>query len=321
VWLDTVLIVVGAVVLGFSGTRLVDFAAGLAEKVRLTPAVIGLTVVAIGTSMPELLVSLTAALRGSSDMALGNAVGSNIANIGLVLGACAIITPVPVARSILRFEYPFLLVACWVGLLLCRDGRLDNLESGSFLAAVIGFVAYSVWVARREATAADQAVLAASVPDRAGALMRRPAWLLALGILAALLGLVAGAHLLVTGAVDLARSVGMSERVVGLTVLAVGTSLPELAFSVAAAVKKEQEMAVSNVVGSNVFNLLGILGVTGAIRPIAVSEMASLDLWVMVGLTLLLLPLLVRGRRLSRAGGAGLLAAYTAYVLWLARGG
>jgi cation:H+ antiporter len=318
-WLDIVLLALGALILGYSGGRLVDFASAIAERFRLTPAVIGLTVVAGGTSAPELVVSLTAALRGSSDLALGNVLGSNIANLGLILGVCAWISPVPIARSVLRFEYPFLLLASWVSLLLLRDGRLDRLESAFFLASIIAFTAYSVQVARREATAGDKALIAEVVPQRAAALSRRPGWLLSLAVLLALGGLSLGAHMLVAGALGLARAAGMSERVVGLTVVALGTSLPELAFTIAAALKKQQEMAVSNVLGSNVFNLLMILGATGLLRPIHVDpRTATLDVWVMLVLTLLLFPLVFRGRNLSRPAGVGLVAAYGGYLLWLA---
>jgi cation:H+ antiporter len=144
---DVVLIAVGAAALAYSGNRLVDFAAALAEKARLTPAVIGLTIVAAGTSAPELVVSLTGALQGAPGIALGNVVGSNIANIGLILGACAVLAPIPVSPRVLRFEYPFLVLASWITLLLSRDGWLDRLEGGFFLASMISFAAYAVWVA------------------------------------------------------------------------------------------------------------------------------------------------------------------------------
>ena len=167
--IDLVLIVLGAVVLAFAGSRLVDFAVAIAEKARLTPAVIGLTIVAAGTSMPELAVSVTGALRGTADIALGNVVGSNIANIGLILGACAALTAVPVARGVLRFEYPFLVLASWIVLLLARDGRLDRLEGAFFVASLIAFTAYAVWVARREIDEAEQGVVAERRARRGGA--------------------------------------------------------------------------------------------------------------------------------------------------------
>jgi cation:H+ antiporter len=318
-FLDLIFMLIGAAVLAYSGNRLVDFAAALAEKAHLTPAVIGLTIVAAGTSAPELAVSLTGALHGSPGIALGNVVGSNIANIGLILGGCALLAPIPVAPGALRFEYPFLVLASWITLLLCRDGSLDRLEGGFFLAAMIGFIAYAVVVARREITDLERRTIPGAVPEKAQGLSHWPGRRLVLGILLTLLGLVLGGQGLVSGAVGVAEALGVSERVVGLTVVAIGTSLPELAVSLAAALKGQQEMAVANVVGSNVFNLLMILGVTGLARPLPVeARMISVDLWVMMGFTALLLPLVLRRRSLTRGAGAGLLAAYTCYVAWLA---
>lgn len=320
-FLDAFLIAVGAVALAYSGHRLVEFAAALAQKARLTPAVIGLTIVAAGTSAPELLVSLTAALRGSPGIAMGNVVGSNIANLGLILGACALLAPIPVARGLLRFEYPFLVLSSWVVLLLCRDGWLDRLEGAFFLASMAGFVGYAVWVAREEISAAEQRAIGDTVPEQAERLSRWPVWRLLLALLLALGGLVLGARTLVAGAVGLAQAMGLSERVVGLTIVAIGTSLPELVVSLVAALKKQQEMAVANIVGSNVFNLLMILGFTGLVRPLGIDpRTVSVDLWVLMGMTVLLLPLVARQRKLSRRGGACLLAAYAGYMLWLARG-
>ncbi len=316
---DLLLLAGGAAVLAYSGSRLVDFGAAIAEKARLTPAVIGLTIVAAGTSAPELVVSVTGALRGSPGIAMGNVVGSNVANIGLILGSCALIMPIPVARGVLRFEYPFLVLASWIALLLSRDGRLDRLEGAFFLASMAGFVAYAVWVARREITAAEKRLVGEAVPERAEGLSREPMWKLVLGTLAALVGLVAGAQALVSGAVSLARGLGVSERVVGLTVVSVGTSLPELAVSVAAALRKQQEMAVANVVGSNIFNLLMILGAAGLARPLLFDpRLIASDLWVMLAFTLVLFPLVVRKGILTRGGGALLLTSYAAYIAWLA---
>lgn len=318
-WLDVLLLAGGAAVLAYSGSRLVDFAAAVAEKARLTPAVIGLTVVAAGTSTPELFVSVTGALQGAPGIAMGNVVGSNVANIGLILGGCALIMPVPVARGVLRFEYPFLVLASWIAFLLSRDGRLDRLEGAFFLTSMVAFAAYAVWVARREITATERNIVGEVVPDRAAGLSRKPTWALALGICAALAGLVVGAQALVGAAVSMARALGVSERVVGLTVVSVGTSLPELAVSFSAALRRQQEMAVANVVGSNIFNLLMILGAAGVVRPLLVDpRMISVDLWVMMAFTILLFPLVFRRGLLTRGGGACLLAAYACYVAWLA---
>lgn len=319
--IDLLLVIAGAAVLALAGDRLVALAAALAERARVTPAVIGLTVVAAGTSAPELVVSLTGALRGSPAIAVGNVVGSNIANIGLVLALCALIAPVPVARSVVRVEGPFLALVSGATLLLGRDGRIDRLEGGFLLATMVAFVAYSVRVARREIDAADARTVAGAIPARADRLSRRRPWMLALGLGASLGVLLLGAQALVVGAIGLAHAVGLSERVVGLTVVAVGTSLPELAVSVVAAVKRQHELAVANVVGSNVFNLLLILGATGLLRPLPVDpEMVRVDLWVMIGFVIVLLSLAHR-RRLGRVAGAILLTGYTLYLIRIAFAG
>lgn len=313
------LVGIGAALLAYSGDRLVGLAVNIAEKARLTPAVIGLTIVAAGTSAPELFVSITAALGGTPGIAIGNVVGSNIANFGLILGSCALVTAVPVAAGVLRFEYPFLVLSTWIALLLCRDGWLDRLEGGFFIAAMVAFTAYAVWVAQREIGAAEQELVSAASHASGAGPRRQAAWLLAVGVLAALAGLVLGAHLLVKGAVALAQGLGVSERIVGLTVVAVGTSLPELAVSVAAALRKQLEMAVANVVGSNVFNLLMILGAAGLARPLPIdARTIKVDMWVMMGMTVLLFPLVFHKRTLSRRGGACLLLAYVGYLAWLA---
>jgi cation:H+ antiporter len=311
-WVSSLLIVAGMALLALSGHKLVDFAVALAARARLTPAIIGLTVVAAGTSMPELLVSTTAALRGSPEIALANVVGSNIANIGLILGFCALLTAIPVRGALLKFEYPFLLLASWVAFLLCRDGRIDRVESAFFVTSAIVFNAYSIWAARQTLVPREPTGLPA---PSAGA-VRWPAWGLVLGLAATFVGLSLGAHLLVTGAVGIALGLGVSERVVGLTVVAVGTSLPELVASVAAAVKRQVEMAVTNVVGSNIFNLLLILGLTGLVRPMAVADkLVHIDMPIMLGISVLLMLLVARDKSLSRRGGAILLAAYATYLV------
>jgi cation:H+ antiporter len=311
-------ICVGAALLAYCGNRLVDGAAALATKARLTPAVIGLTVVAAGTSAPELLVSVVAAARGSSAIAIGNVVGSNVANIGLILGLAALIAPLPVARKLLRLEYPFLVLATWIAVLLFRDGLLDRLEAAFFLASVAAFMGYCVLLARAAVEPGEGRIVVDAVPEQAGRLSVRPVGILLGGVALALAGLLLGAQALVQGAQSLAHALGVSERLVGLTIVAVGTSLPELAVTLAAAYKGHQEMAVATIVGSNIFNLLMILGSAGMVRPLTLdSRTIGVDVWVMMGLTALLFPL-VRARRLSRTGGASLLVVYACYVAWLA---
>lgn len=307
------LVALGAALLTFGGDRLVDASVDLARRARLTPAVIGLTVVAAGTSMPELFVSATAALRGSSEIALGNVVGSNIANIGLILGLCGMVVSLPAGAGVLSFDYPVLLAVSIGVPLLGLDGRLSRPESALCVAALATYLLVSVVRARRR----GEAAAAASLPPP---VTRGIATLIAM-LLAATLALAFGARLLVGGAVQIAETLGVSERIVGLTIVAVGTSLPELVASAAAAIKQQHEMAVSNIVGSNVFNLLGILGVTGVIRPLEFQpEILRLDIPVMLGFTLLLLPIL-KDTRVSRPEGLLLFLLYASYMVWLARPG
>jgi cation:H+ antiporter len=313
-----ILILGGIVVLAIAGDRLVEYAVALAGKLRLTPAVIGLTVVAMGTSIPEVFVSIAAALRGSPEMAVGNVVGSNIANIGLILGTCALLIPLPVGQRLLKFEYPFAVLASWLALLLCRDGWLDRLESAFFVASVVSFVAYSVWLARREVNAAEADHIVEGLPAGAHRLERRPLSALLVGLVFALVALGVGANLLVLGASTMARLMGVSERVIGLTIVAVGTSLPELVASLAAAAKRHVEMAAANVVGSNIFNLLLILGLAGIVKPIPIApKIVAVDMWVMMVSILALFPLVAKDMSITRRNGALLLTGYVGYLAWL----
>jgi len=319
--LDLLAVAGGIAVLAVAADWFVDCAAALAARARVTPAVIGLTIVAAGTSMPELFVSVMAALRGSSDIALGNVVGSNIFNVTFILGLAALITPIPVSRTVVRLESPFMLLVCWICLLLCRDGRLDALEGAFFLVAMALFNFYSVRLARKEASQRERDDLADLVPRAAAALERRPLVVILLGLIAGCVALALGSRILVRGAVGLAASLGMSERLIGLTIVAAGTSMPELVTSLIAAVKKQHDIAVANLIGSNVFNILLILGACSVVRPITVAPaIATFDNWVMVGTAALVLVAVATGRGVSRLEGAGLLCVYLVYVAWLIAG-
>jgi cation:H+ antiporter len=295
-------------------------ASTLAQIAGVTPAVIGLTVVAIGTSLPELVVSLMAALEGQPDLAVANVVGSNIFNIAAALGLTALIVPLPVHGAAVRLEWPFMFVASFACLLVARDGAIDRLEGGFFVTTLALFVAYSVRLARREVTGAEARRLAehaeardigAPTPDGG---QSRPALLLLI-LVGGLAALVVGGRLLVDGAVALARLAGLSERVIGLTVVAAGTGAPELATSLVAARRGRADVAVANMIGSNIFNILGILGVTALVTPVRVAPaVVRTDIWWMLGTALLLLPLLRSGARISRPEGTVLLGAYATYL-------
>lgn len=315
-------LVLGLVILAVGGEALVRAATTIARIAGVTPAVIGLTVVAMGTSLPELVVSLLAALEGQPDIAMGNVVGSNIFNIAAALGVAALITPLPVHGAAVRREWPFMFAASLACLLVAQDGVVGRVEGGVFVVALGLFVAFTVHLARRDVGAAEAVQMSAEVTARglaAGA--AGPSLLVTLGILGAgIVALVVGGNFLVSGAVDLARLAGLSEREIAITIVAGGTGAPELATSVVAALRGRTDVAVANMIGSNIFNVLGILGVTALIAPVAVSAaIIRTDIWWMIGISLVLLPLLYSGLRLTRVEGGLLLSAYVAYVTLLLR--
>jgi cation:H+ antiporter len=317
------LVILGLLLLAGGGEALVRAATTIAEVAGLTPAVIGLTVVAIGTSLPELVVSVLAALRGEPDLAVGNVVGSNIFNVAATLGLTAMIIPLPVHGSAVRLEWPVMFAASLMTLVVARDGLLDRIEGGVLVVALVLFIAYAVRLAKRDVGTAEAGQLAAAVeardidrPDGAG---RRPSLPIALAVLAiSIAALMGGGHFLVDGAVRLARLAGMSERVIGLTIVAAGTGAPELATSLIAAFRKRTDVAIANMIGSNIVNLLGILGLTALIAPIPVAPaLVRSDLWWMIGSSLLLFPLIRSDARLSRPEGAVLMVVYLVYLTLL----
>lgn len=315
--LGIVLFVVGLVLLVGGGEALVRGATSLARAWGLPPAVIGLTVVAMGTSLPELAVGVLAAVRGQPDLAVGNVIGSNIFNVTGALGLTVLICTLPVRGSAVRLEWPVMFAASGAALLVLRDSHLDRVEAGVLLSALVLFTAYSVRIARREISGEEKQEFEAEVADRLET--ARGSWLIAGGLVGAgMVLLVVGGHSLVTGAVSMARTLGLSERVIGLTVVAIGTGAPELATSIVAALRKQTDVAVANMIGSNIFNILGILSVTALVHPIRVSAaMAGSDLWWMLGTSLLLFPILWGGMKVSRWEGGVLVLVYAAYLALL----
>ncbi len=301
----------GLILLTGGAEGLVRGAASLAKRFGLSSLVIGLTVVALGTSMPELVVCVEAALRGDSELALGNVVGSNIANIGLILGGAALLSALHVQAQVIRFDMPILSVVSLGLVLLVVDGRLGRLDGTLLTLALVAYVVVSIRWARAEPETAVEDAFEAALP----ALHRWGTDLLLLGL--GLGGLIGGARFLVDGAVTLAQLLAVSNVIIGLTVVAVGTSLPELATSMVAAWRGEGDIAVGNAVGSCIFNLLGILGVTALVHPLSTGGLSVIDGAVMLGLTLFLLPLMRTGFTLSRLEGGLLLAAYVGYIGYL----
>lgn len=309
---DLLLILAGTALLYFGGDRLIDHASHVARGLGMSPLVVGLTVVAFATSSPELAASLAAALTGTPEVAFGNVVGSNIANLGLILGITAIVRPLLGSARFLRRELPFLLAASVGAVAIVLDGRIGRIEAAILLVAITLYVWWLLREPLAEAKRVEQ-----EFSDEYGEAPKR-LWVAVVGIVIAVGLLVVGARVLVHGAVGLARDAGISERVIGLTVVALGTSLPELAGSVAAVLKREADIALGNLVGSNVFNLLLILGTTALVRPLAVERAGALiDLGVMLGFTIVIWPFLWSHLRIGRIEGSVLLLGYAVYLATL----
>ena len=305
----------GLVALYFGAEFLVKGGAALALRLGLTPLVIGLTVVAFGTSSPEMVVSVQAGLGGQGAIAIGNVVGSNICNIALILGICALICPLRADVQVIRREVPVMIGVAVVGLLVLIDGHLARWEGALLLAGLVVYTVVTVRQARREGAAGADAEFAAMTPGAAEA--RPPMFSNVVRVIGGLGVLVVGSHLFVKGAVSLAQQWGMSEVAIGLTVVAIGTSLPELATSLIGALKRQADLAIGNVVGSNIFNILGILGVAALVKPIDAPDLKWVDLGLMLLVSVALLPVVRSGSQVSRREGAVLLLIYIGYTAWL----
>ena len=314
--LDVGLALAGLMLLVWGAEGFVRGAAGLARHLGVSTLVVGLTVVSLGTSAPELLVNLSAQYQGTPAMAFGNVVGSNIANIGLVLGLSALLMPLGVHSQVLRREYPLLLGASFLLLLLVVDGGLGLFDG---LLLLLSAVAYTVWTVRTAGSGADDPYLAEAAEDVPEALSagRAVMWI-AIG----LVGLILGSRLLVVGAADIAGFFGVSDLVIGLTVVAFGTSLPELAASLAAVAKREDDLVVGNVIGSCLLNTILVLGLPAILGGLpAGSEALWRDLPVMLAMTLVLGPIFLNGARnsyhINRVEGGLLVVAYVVYIAWV----
>ncbi|GIV61422.1 MAG: sodium:calcium antiporter [Rhodothermaceae bacterium] len=309
--MTVLLILSGLVLLVLGAEGLVRGSVGLALRLGLTPLVIGLTVVAFGTGSPELVVSLRAALDGESGLALGNVVGSNIANIALILGLSALIRPMNVQLQVIRREIPIMIGATLLLGQFLLNGHVGRLEGAMLVLGIIAYTGVTYRLARQETkeTPFDEEMPATPA---------QPVWVSLLLAILGLGGLLLGARLFVAGAVTLAETLGVSRAVIGLSVVAVGTSLPELATSVVAAIRREGDVAIGNVVGSNIFNILAILGVTALVQPIPALDLRPLDFGAMLLVSLIILPLMHSGFRLNRLEGGLLLIGYAAYLytLW-----
>jgi cation:H+ antiporter len=314
----TLAVLAGLVMLVWSADRFVDGAAATAHHFSMPPLLVGMLIVGFGTSAPELVVSVLASTQGNPGLALGNAWGSNILNMSLILGATALITPIGVRSIILRKELPLLMAVTALSGFLVGDGLLSRWDAGLLLAVFAGLVGWSIAAARGKGR--DTLALETATELHAGAmpLVHALGWL-GLGLLV----LVGSSRLLVWGAVEIAQTLGVSDVIIGLTVVAIGTSLPELASCVAAARKGEDDIALGNVLGSSLFNTLAVVGLAGAISPMDIDPgLLMRDLPVMVGLTVVLFVMGwgFRGPgRINRYEGSVLLAIYIGYTVWLLR--
>jgi len=305
---DYIYVVAGLLALFFGGEALVRGSVGIARRMSISPLLIGLTVVGFGTSTPELLVSVEAAWRGVPDIAIGNIVGSNIANILLIVGVTCLVWPIRVSGSTLRRDTGVMVAAAVALVPIFAMGELGRVAGFGLVIALAG---YLTWAYLQPGDASAE-----------GADTQLPASMLISGlwVVAGLVALMFGARFLVDGSVNIARGFGISEAFIGLTIVAVGTSLPELATSVIAAFRRQSEIAIGNIVGSNIFNVLGILGVTALIKPIPVADrFLTFDLPIMICASLVLTALLLTRRVIGRGIGVALLVGYAAYV-WAAQG-
>ncbi|MHC8472397.1 calcium/sodium antiporter [Plesiomonas shigelloides] len=340
--MDYLLLAIGLVLLVVGADGLVKGAARLAASIGIPSLVIGLTVVAFGTSAPELAVSIRSALAGQSEMAIANVVGSNIFNVLFILGLAAIITPLAISRQLIRQDVPLMVLASMLVFYMIRDGVLSRLDSGILVVLLLAYTVFLfVQGKRTEATerasgannsvapSVSGAVLSdaasAEQDDEVDALIRgtHPTWQNLLWIIGGLACLVAGANLLVNSAVNIARAFAVSEAVIGLTIVAVGTSLPEVMTSIVASIKGQRDIAVGNVVGSNIFNLLAVLGVSGVLSSNGLAgneQLVQQDFPVMLAVALLCVPLFFTGAILSRIEGALFFILYLAYTLFLIGG-
>ncbi len=308
--MDFFLLILGIGLLYLGGESLVRGAATVGRRLGLSPMVIGLTIVSMGTSSPELAASLAAVFKGAPAVSVGNIIGSNIANLSLVLGVTAAIWPLSVAARFIRREVPFMLLTSALVFPLIWDGEVSRIEGGLLLAIL---ALYLMSLLRK---VPEKAEVSAEFDEAFGDGWRSIG-LSSLMVIAGIGLLVAGAHFLIQGAVSMARIFGVGERVIGLTVVALGTSLPELASSLVGAARGEHDIVVGNLIGSNVFNILFILGTTAAVLPVAIVEPVWFDLIVMLMVSLVVWRCFGTGSRISRTEAIWLVAGYCAYIVAL----
>jgi cation:H+ antiporter len=308
---SVLLLFLGLFVLVLGGEFLVKSSSNLALRMRISPLVVGLTIVAFGTSTPELLVSLNAALSGSPDLTMGNVIGSNICNLALVLGVSAIIRPIRVNTDSIKIDWPMTMGSSVLLYFLVREGLLKSFEGVLFIALLVGYTIFIIRKSRKENHSIGFSARRQLAKNNNSKHLVKDIVLMVLGCV----GLFYGSDWFVEGAKDLALNLGVSERVIGITVLALGTSLPELVTASIAAFRNQTDLALGNLMGSNIFNILSILGITSIITEIEVSDVIlKTDMVWMLGVTLLVLPMMVHKREVGRYEGMLLLLIYGYYT-------
>ena len=281
----------------------------IAFRLGISALVIGLTVVAYGTSSPELFVSLQASIDGNSTISLGNVIGSNIANIGLILGIAAMIYPITISVEVIKREIPIMISVTIIVVLMLLDQGISRIEGMLLLGMLILYTVYNYMLARKEKTTIGEEEYQKEFKTP-----EKPLWINISFVVVGFVVLIIGSNLFVAGAVSLAKMFQISDLIIGLTIIAVGTSLPEFATSVLAAIKKESDIAVGNVVGSNIFNVLGILGIVAIIHPIENAEIKVIDLGIVLLFAVVMIPVMKTGMKISRLEGLILLMIYVVYV-------
>ena len=311
-WLNALLVVLGVVLVIKGADMLTEGAVGIAERLRMPQFLIGLTVVAVGTSMPEFCVSLVSALKGTADLAVGNVIGSNIFNAMPIVGITAMVAPMLVLKSTVRLDIPFALLASVLLAAFCIDGEITRIDAGILFVLLLLFMYVTLHHAKKSRDQQQEPTEDATTDKP---LM--PVWKALLLMLVGLACLIGGSNLFVEGATQIAAALGVSDAVIGLTIVAMGTSLPELATSVVAARKGNSGIAIGNVLGSNVLNILLILGVTGLISPMHIQGITTVDLAMLVVSMVLLLIFSFTKYTIARWEGAVLTALFVGYVAWL----
>ena len=307
-----ILIFGGLVLLYFGADWLVKGAVTISLKFGLSPLIVGLTVVALGTSLPEALVSIQATLDNQGGIALGNVIGSNILNIALILGLSSLLQPLKVDSHLVKADVPILFGASFLLIVLLEDFHISRMEGALLLLGIVFYVTGNIMTVKRTSPAEDQ-IEGMEVPEDPSKNLYRDIGFLILGLIA----LALGANFLVEGAIDLARIWGLSEALIGLTIVSIGTGTPELATALMAAYRKTADIAIGNAVGSNIFNIFFVVGLAGLIAPINGTQINPSDLYVMFGLTFLLLPTVWTGMVLDRKEGFLFVAIYVAYIYYL----